>query len=125
MDKLSLEVLSRFKGGSHRMEAGNEVTISSQCLDDSVAHPRHNVHVNDDIGAVGYLHTDLGQGRSDGSHGKGDDVHGPPPHATVVQPPHDPLEIIRGDPVVCRTGILGGTGAYIGMGFDPSHIGRV
>ena len=102
--------------------------MNSPCLAEHVQHlradPGHDVHVADHIGAVGHLHADLGDGRADGPHGEGDDIHGAALHAAAVEAAHGLLELVRMDPVVRGAGLVLRLRADIGPVLDAGHIAR-
>ena len=103
---------------------GDELPVDAELLDHLGADAGHDVHVADHIRAVRDLDADLGDGRTDGSHGKGDDVQGAAPHAALVEAFHGGLELPGSDPVVCRTGVVFFGGADVGPRLDPGHVAR-
>ena len=46
-------------------------------------HVGHDAGVDDDVGAVGDLHADLGEGRVERAHAEGDHIHGAAFHAAI------------------------------------------
>ena len=69
-----------------RMNAGNELAVGAEQVDNRATHARHDAHVDDDIGAVGDLDADLADVRAQRPHRKRDHVHRAAAHAAVEQP---------------------------------------
>ena len=89
------------------------------------AHARHDPHVSHDIGAVRDLHPDFSDGRADGPHAEGNDIHRPPGHAAVEQPAQRRPHLGRGRPIVGGTGVVLIHGAYERPILDPADVGRM
>ena len=65
-----------------RVEAFDESAGLGDLCVDFHAHTGHHTHVGHHIRAIGDFNAVLGDGRSDRSHTKGDDIHGASFHAT-------------------------------------------
>ena len=93
------------QGFAHRMQAGDE-GIVAQDIQHLFAHACHDAHVGRHIPGVGKFNADLADGRAQGPHAVGNDVHGAPAHAAVIDGEQECLHLIRIAPVVGQTGIL-------------------
>ena len=93
--------------------------------DDRAPHACHDAHVGDDVGAVGDLDADLGDGRADGAHREGDDVHGAPGHAAVEEAGERFAHLGGRCPVVGGACFVFVDRADEGAVFDAAHVGRV
>ena len=76
----------------------------------------HDMHVAHDVGRIGELKSDLGNGTADGAHGVRDDVHSPPCHTAVIQTPQRLLHFLRISPVIS------GAGVFFLLGTDEGEI---
>ena len=111
--------------GPDGVQAGDEFALSAEGLDHPGTDARHNMHVADNVGAVGDLHANLRYRGTDRSHGKGDNVHRATDHALLVKAFHRPLEFSGIDPIICRTRFLFSRGSNIGALFGPGHIAGI
>ena len=118
-------LLSRDKGSSDGMEAGNELSVRYEHIHHLRTDPGHDVHIAHDIGTVGQLNADLRDGRADGPHGKGNDVQGAALHAALVQPPHGLLELIGMHPVVRGAGLFLRARADVGAVLHAGHVAGI
>ena len=92
-------------------------------LHDVRADARHDVHAEQDVGAVGDLDADAGDGASQGAHRERNDVHRPPAHGAGEQPVQGLLHLGGVGPVVGGAGLLGVVRADEGARFDAGHVG--
>ncbi len=119
-------VLLAFRQGSaNRVQARNEIAILAQRFQNLVPYPCHDVHVRGDVGRIADLNPDLGDRRTNRSHREGDDVHGPPLHATGIEFGHRLLQLNRIDPVVGGTRILFIETGDVRACFYPSDVARI
>ena len=88
------------------VQALGELAAAAELLQDGRADVGHDPHVQDDVDAVGQLDADLAEGRADGPHGEGDDVHLPPPHRALEDLAGAAIAFLGRHPVVGRPGIL-------------------
>ena len=95
-----LALLERSADG---VDAGDEVTVLAEVLENSVAGARHDVHVDDDVRRVGDLDAVLGDRVADRAHGVGDHVHRAALHAALVALEHELLHDLGVHPVVRGT----------------------
>jgi len=86
---------------SQKREKGTVLTLK-----DGLANAGHDPHVDGDEGRVGELHTNLGEGGSNGAHGEGNDVHGPALHGAVIELVHLGPHLVGSHPVVRGAGII-------------------
>ena len=117
-----LALLERSADG---VNAGNELTVLAELLDDGVASAGHDVHVDDDVRRVGKLDAVLGDGVADGAHRKRNDVHRTALHAALVALLHERLHDLGVNPMVRRTGVDLLLGADEGTAFNASDVALV
>ena len=117
-----LALLERSADG---VDAGNELTVGAELLDDGVARAGHDVHVDDDVRRVGKLDAVLGDGVADGAHRERNDVHRTALHAALVALLHERLHDLGVNPMVRRTGVDLLLGADEGTAFNASDIALV
>ena len=98
-------LLPFFQRSADGMHTGNEIALIAEFLENFLAHTGHDVHVADHIGTVGNLDADFGNRRINRAHGKRNDVHRAPLHASLVEALHGFLQFSRFNPVVRGTGI--------------------
>ena len=91
------------------MHSAHEIAVFAENLKHGASHPRHDVHVGDDVGRVGDLHADLGDGRADRTHAVGNNVHGAAHHRAREQSRQLLLHLRRIFPVVGRAGVFLGS----------------
>ncbi len=108
-----------------RVQAGHELVVFAQRLDHLLADAGHDLHVADNVGAIGDLDADLGHRRAQRAHREGDDVQRAPAHATLVEIEHRALELVFGDPVVGGAGVFLVRRADVGAVLDPGHVAGV
>ena len=119
---VALAVGERF---ADRVQAGDERAGFAELLQDRGAHARHDAHVDDDVGRVGDLDADFGDGRAERTHGEGDDVERAALHAAVVELGHRLLQLGGRDPVVGGAGVLLFFGGDEGALLDARHVAGV
>src|SRR6476660_830808 len=79
-------LLFLFKRRHHRVHTRNEEAFAAERIEHSLSHAGHDPHIDDDIGTIGELHADLGNGRADRPHAEWNDVHRTAGHTAVEQP---------------------------------------
>ena len=104
------------------MDAGDELTVGTELLNDSVARAGHDVHVDDDVRRVGKLDAVLGDGVADGAHRERNDVHRTALHAALVALLHERLHDLGVNPMVRRTSVDLLLGADEGTAFNASNV---
>ena len=73
-------------GAADGVEAGDHALfVAVDFRVDGGADAGHDAHVDDGVGGVGKLDTDLRHGRADGAHGEGHDVHGAAAHGAAKE----------------------------------------
>ncbi len=118
-------LLAGLERRTDRVQAGHELALFAQRLDDLLADAGHDVHVADDVGAVGDLDADLGHRRAQRPHREGDDVQRATSHAALVEAEHRLLELALVDPVVGRADLVLIRRADVGAVLDPGHVAGV
>src|ERR1700719_2013569 len=118
-------LLSWFERRAHRVRTRNEEAVAAERIEHSLSHAGHDPHIDDDIGAIGELHADLGNGRADRPHAERDDVHRTAGHAAVEQPAQGRAHFSRWRPVVSGADVVLVGCANEGPVLDPAHVGRV
>ena len=99
--------IARRKGHPHGVQAGHEAAVRAQRFGGGSSHARHHAHAHGHIGRVGDLDPDVRDGRTDGSHGEGQYVHGAPTHAAIEQALQPRLHLGGVHPIVGGTGVSG------------------
>ena len=117
-----LALLERSADG---VDAGNELTVGAELLDDGVARAGHDVHVDDDVRGVGKLDAVLGDGVADRAHRERNDVHRTALHAALVALLHERLHDLGIDPMVRGAGVDLLLGTDEGTAFDASDVALV
>ncbi len=107
------------------MDAGDEGAVFAEVLQDRLASPRHDVHVDDDVRGVGDLDAVLGDGVANRAHGEGDDVHHAALHAAGVSLGHLRFHFHRIHPVVGRAGVDLALRADERAAFHSRHVAFV
>ena len=108
------------------VHAGHDPLLALVDLrEDRQADPRHDPHVDDDVGRVGQLDADLRHRRADRPHAERQHVHRPAPHRAVEQPLQLAPHLERVFPVVGRAGRLLRERADEGPVLDPRDVARV
>ena len=79
---------------------GNKFALFTKHVQHLRADPGHDVHIAPDIGTVGQLNADLRDGRTNGTHGEGDQAYISAFHTALGTVPHGLLELVGMDPVV-------------------------
>ena len=107
------------------MDALDEIAVLAHGVQDLLAHPGHDGHIEHHVNGVGQLNAVLGKGRTHHRHGVRDHVHGPPFHGAVTDAalaeehlPH----LVRGHPVIGGTGVLLLLAADQGPVLHPGHV---
>jgi hypothetical protein len=67
------------------MHAWNEASIGAQHVEHGAAHPRHQLHVRDDVRTVRELDADMRNMAAERAHRERHHVHRAPAHAAVEQ----------------------------------------
>ena len=96
-------------GGERRTDRVKTLHVSAGLRDlliNRPAHPRHDAHARDDVGAVGNLNPILRDRRPDRPHAERNHIERAAFHAVFKEAVHFRLHHVRGLPVVCRSGIL-------------------
>ena len=112
------------EGFADGVDAGDEFAVAED-VEDFGTDAGHHGHVDNNVGGVGDFNADLGDGRTDGAHGEGDDVHGTALHAAVIETEHGLFEFFGVDPVVGGTGGFLSFGSDEGTGFNAGNVGRI
>ena len=120
-----LVFFARGQRRAHGVHARHEVAVVTQHVDGTLAHARHQLHVDGDIGRVGQLDADVGDGRAERAHAERDDVHGAAAHAAVKQRLELGAHFGRRRPVVGGAGVFLFFRADEGAVFDARNVGRV
>ena len=110
---------------AHGVHAGHKVAIGAQHVENRLAHARHDLHVNGDIGAVRKLDADMRNRRAQRAHAEGHNVHGAAAHGAVEQRLQGAAHLGRGHPVVGRTGVFFFVRTDVGAVFHARHVARV
>lgn len=118
-------LLAGFKGSTDRVQARHERIFLFDQAQNLGGNAGHDVHIAHNVGRVGDFDAVLGDRRANGTHGEGNDIHGPALHATRIELLHDSLELNGINPVVGRTGILFLERGNIGAALDASDVGRI
>src|SRR3989344_9235844 len=103
------------------MVARNEWAIA-QLFQRSIPHPRHQAHVENNVGRVSDLNTDAGRRRAQRPHAVGNDVESPSFHAAAKKLYELFFHLSGTFPVISRPGVLFFFGANKGIFFDAGHI---
>ena len=96
---------------SQRVQAFDELIVVAQLLQRDLPHACHDPHVQDHVGRVGDLNADLGDFGVGWTHDVRHHVHDAALHGSVVQRPNLGFGVLRGHPVVGRSGVIAGLGA--------------
>ena len=104
------------------VQAFGELAAGPQLLEHGVADVRHDPHVQHHVDAVGQLDADLAEGRADGSHREGDDVHRPAAHGAVENFASPPVTLGRRHPIIGRPGVLPQRGADVRQVLGPGDV---
>ena len=111
------------QGHPDGVQSGHEVRVRAlHGLHDLSAHPGHDLHGDRHVGRVGDLDAELRGGGVDVSHAEGNDVHGAPHHAAVVQLGQDGLHLSGIHPVVGGAGVVLVDGADEGGVLDAGNV---
>ena len=125
--------LAGLQGRAHRMHAGHKSAVDTQHVENRLAHPRHDFHVDGDISAVRQLDPDMRDVGPERAHRKRHHVHGAPAHTAVEQCRgairlavlQDAAHPIGSHPVVGRAGVFLVGGTDIGTVFHPRDVAGV
>ena len=118
-------LLSRFERCTHRVHTWNEEAVGSERVEHGLSHAGHDPHIYDDIGAIGELHADLGNGRTDGPHAEWDNVHCTAGHAAIEQTAQGCAHFFRWRPIVRGAGVVLVVRANKGPVLDAGDVGRM
>ena len=104
------------------VHTAHPVVRVAQYIQNSLAHSGHDVHVQHNVDRIGDLDTDLGEGRTNGTHGIGNDIHG----SALVSTGSDVIEhfiSLRGlHPMVGGAGVLFFSGADQSSVLHTGHV---
>ena len=89
-----------------RVQALDEGAVAGDPRERGRTHPRHELHVRRDVGAVRDLHPAARVGRVDRAHAVGNDVHRPPAHGAGEQRVHLAAGGRRRHPVIVGTRVF-------------------
>jgi len=89
------------------------------------SHARHEMHIDDDIGRVGQLDTNMCNGRSERPHGKWNDIQRTSAHRPIKKSRKGRAHLCRRVPIVRRASIVLAFGTDIGPVLDARNIRRV
>ena len=110
---------------AHRMHAGHEVAVFAEHVVHGPAHTRHQPHVDRHVRAVGQLHADVRDVRTQRTHRERHHVHRATAHAAGKQAAQRATHLRRVHPVVGRTGLLARGRADEGAILDARHVRRI
>ena len=116
--------LALLQGRAEGVQAGHPVAVA-QDVEGLLPHAGHDPHADGDVGRVGQLHADVGDGRPERAHREGHDVEGAALHGARVELGHVGAHLVRGAPVVGGSGVFGIVGADERAVLDPGDVGRV
>ena len=108
-----------------RVQAGDEVAVLAELLEDRAAHAGHDPHRDGDVGGVGELDADLGDRRPERAHGVRHHVHRAAAHRALEEAAERRAHLRRVLPVVRRAGVLLALGADERAVLDAGDIVRV
>ena len=108
-----------------RVQARHEEPGSTEYIEHGFAHARHGPHVDDDIGTIGNLDADLGDGRTQWTHAEGDHIQSPSLHAAREQALESFLHLGRVFPVVGGASVFLFGGANVGTILDTRDVGGI
>ena len=80
------------------------------------AHTGHDSHADGDVDGVGNLHADAGQGRANGAHDEGNDIHRAAGHAAIEEAAELGIGGLGFHPIV------GGSGPVLAGGADEREL---
>ncbi len=112
------------EGRADGVQARHPLAVAER-VEGGLAHPGHDPHAGGDVGGVGQLDADVGDGGAERAHREGDDVHRPAPHGASVQRGELGAHLARVTPVVVGTGVGLGGRADEGAILHPGHVTRV
>jgi hypothetical protein len=110
---------------AHRVHARHERAIDAEHVVHRAPHARHELHVDDDVGAVGELDADVRDGAADRAHRERHDVHRAPAHAAVEQAIQRLAHLRRRDPVVGGARVVLALAADEGAVLHACDVGRI
>ena len=118
-------LLARRERHPDRVQAGDEVAVGAEHVENLLTHAGHDAHVRDHVGRVRELDTDLRDGRAEGAHAEGNHVESPALHAAAKQTRERRPHLGGVAPVVRRTCILLARRTDEGAILDPRDVGRI
>ena len=117
--------LTGLEGSADRVNGGNPHATLVDEVHGSSTHAGHDAHVDNDVGGVGDLNTELGDGAAQGTHGEGHHVHGAALHGARELLTQGGLHFLGVGPVVRRAGVLFLLTADEGTGLNTRNVGRL
>jgi len=117
--------LTGLKRSADGVNGGNPHAALIDEVHGSSTHAGHDAHVDNDVGGVGDLNTELGDGATKGTHGEGNHVHGATLHGTRELLVQGGLHFLGVGPVVGRARILFLLTADEGTGLNTRNVGRL
>ena len=117
--------LTGLKRNADGVNGGNPHAALIDEVHGSSTHAGHDAHVDNDVGRVGDLNTELGDGATKGTHGEGNHVHGATLHGTRELLVQGGLHFLGVGPVVGRARILFLLTADEGTGLNTRNVGRL
>ena len=105
-----------------RVQALDEIFVFFDAFQRWFAYPRHEIHVRDDVGAIGDFHAATGIRRIDGTHAVRDHVHRAAAHATRETRLHERLGLCGRLPIVVGACVDGVFGANVRQVLDSRDV---
>ena len=118
-------LLALLERRAHGVDAGDELAILAELLENGIARAGHDVHVDDDVRGVGDLDAVLGDRVTDRTHRVGDHVHRAALHAALVRLLHLLLHLDGIHPVVGGACVDLTLGAYERAAFNARDVALV
>ena len=98
------------------MKTWHEIAGCSHNVKNTLAHARHNAHIDRYIRRIRNFHADMRYIRAERTHAERNHIHGPPLHATVIQRKHGFFHFIGITPVIDWTRV------FLFPGTDKSSV---
>src|SRR5690348_6097440 len=89
-----------------RVQTPHELAIMRDTLESGPPNPRHDDHVENDVGTIGDFNAATGQRRVDRPHAVGNDIERALAHASAEQIAHLRVRLVWIHPVVVRTRVF-------------------